>query len=62
MADIAMCTGSLCLKRKKCYRFTAKAEPFWQSYIFPDPENYTEFWDNTPRRKPTKHPGSGKGR
>ena len=32
MPDIAMCNNKLCKSKKKCYRFTAKPNPFRQSY------------------------------
>ena len=31
MPDITMCTGN-CPVKEYCYRFMAKADPYWQSY------------------------------
>ena len=38
MSDISKCNGvrndgAICPKREKCYRYTAKSDEFWQSYI-----------------------------
>ena len=33
MHDITMCHGADCPLRKTCYRYTAKAEPYRQSYF-----------------------------
>ena len=32
MADISKCNGNGCTLKESCYRFTAKANPWWQSY------------------------------
>lgn len=32
MADISKCNDALCPSSKYCYRFTAPASEFWQSY------------------------------
>ena len=32
MADIAKCLDSLCPAKEYCYRFTAPASEYWQSY------------------------------
>lgn len=55
MADITMCEGTTCTERDKCYRFTAKACEYRQSYFVGVPVvvDYTgrqrceEFWPNT---------------
>lgn len=51
MADIAMCKGTDCPRAKECYRFTATANEYRQSYfvIVPLKEDKTcdEFWKNT---------------
>lgn len=36
MTDISKCHGENCPVRDICYRFTAKADPHWQSYMEPD--------------------------
>jgi hypothetical protein len=33
MADITMCKGQDCPLRESCYRYTAQANPFRQSYF-----------------------------
>lgn len=35
MTDISKCSGVACINRRDCYRFTAKANPWRQSYISP---------------------------
>ncbi len=51
MADISMCLGKNCPKKKKCYRYTARPNPYAQSYSdFENrcpKNNYKDFWDNT---------------
>lgn len=37
MADISMCPGTGCPVKEKCYRFTATASEFMQSYFFEPP-------------------------
>ena len=37
MADISMCPGTECPVKEKCYRFTATASEFMQSYFFEPP-------------------------
>ena len=32
MADISMCQGGKCPRKETCYRFTAPANPYRQSY------------------------------
>jgi len=50
MSDIAMCLDSLCPSSKFCYRFTAKASEFCQSYggfsREDDADNCDMFWPN----------------
>ena len=49
MADITMCDGKGCSKKKKCYRYTAPKTPLWQSFFVttPDPsgDKCEYFWD-----------------
>lgn len=52
MADISKCRGTGCPLKEKCYRFTAKADDFWQSYFATEPIEDDEceyFWDNKDR-------------
>lgn len=37
MPDITMCAGKDCPLKDKCYRFTAKPNPYWQSYFMKTP-------------------------
>jgi hypothetical protein len=37
MADITMCRDETCKKRERCYRFTARATPEYQSYFVDSP-------------------------
>lgn len=37
MADITMCHWKWCDKKEKCYRHTAKANPYRQSYFMNEP-------------------------
>lgn len=37
MADISKCSGEDCPVKEKCYRFTATASEFMQSYFFEPP-------------------------
>jgi hypothetical protein len=51
MADITMCTGTGCDKKEHCYRHTAKACEYRQSYFCDVPINdwnneCKHFWDN----------------
>ena len=32
MPDITMCENHTCPLRQKCYRYRAKADPYWQSF------------------------------
>ena len=57
MADISMCSDKKCPSRKKCYRFTAKANPYRQAY-FTDTGRKgkvkcEEFWSNKGTPDPT---------
>jgi hypothetical protein len=38
MPDISMCKNYLCPLSEKCYRFTAKPNPYMQSYAAFEPE------------------------
>lgn len=60
MNDITMCSGRrkefICPLREKCYRFTAKADRYWQSYFTEIPYNRKKneckyFWDNEEKKK-----------
>ena len=47
MADISKCEGLDCPKRESCYRYTAPANEYTQSYIIPlfqDGEECPEYW------------------
>lgn len=46
MTDISKCHGENCPVRDICYRFTAKADPHWQSYTEPDRNGHEckSFW------------------
>jgi len=47
MADISMCTDKECPKHLQCYRFTAPANPHWQTYAdFKWDEGCDRFWNN----------------
>ena len=50
MADITMCEGLNCLQKENCHRFTAKTNPYRQSYFanIPLKKDGTcdHFWDN----------------
>lgn len=37
MADITMCIGTNCPQKESCYRFTAKANEYRQSYFTEPP-------------------------
>lgn len=49
MTDISKCHGENCEKRDTCYRFTAKADPHWQSYMDPhrDATECRSYWPLT---------------
>lgn len=34
MSDITMCTNDACPLRSRCYRHTAKPDPYWQSFQY----------------------------
>lgn len=36
MADISKCAGKGCKLKEACYRYTAKADEMWQSYVMAD--------------------------
>jgi|WetSurSiteA1Bulk_404760.scaffolds.fasta_scaffold26172_4 hypothetical protein len=49
MADITMCRGTGCPKKKRCYRFTALVNPYWQAYFGsvpynPETKSCEHFW------------------
>jgi hypothetical protein len=47
MADITMCQDKECPKRDECYRFTAPANPYRQSFFIDSPREGDEckyFW------------------
>ena len=50
MADIAKCNDTLCPSKEYCYRFTAPASEYWQSYgVFnrePNKDICDMFWSN----------------
>jgi hypothetical protein len=50
MSDIAKCQDDKCPSREACYRFTAPASDFWQSYgnfnREEDATNCDMFWRN----------------
>lgn len=49
MVDIAKCFGKGCPLKEKCYRYTVKGDPHWQSYIdAPRKEDGScdMFWDD----------------
>lgn len=55
MADITMCKGIGCPLKKKCYRYTASVNPYWQSFFNIIPYNKKdkscdEFWDKSAMR------------
>jgi hypothetical protein len=37
MADITKCSGDGCPKKETCFRFTAEADPRWQSMFVQPP-------------------------
>ena len=42
MADITKCNDQLCPSRKKCYRFTAPANEYRQSYFMVTPREQND--------------------
>jgi hypothetical protein len=54
MADITMCRDETCKKRERCYRFTARACEYRQSYFVDSPRTGKEckyFSDNEDKTK-----------
>lgn len=52
MADITMCQGNGCPRKESCYRHTAPANPYRQSWFMKSPlDDKTltcdEWWDNS---------------
>jgi len=51
MTDISKCKGLNCPLKLKCYRYTAKADEHWQSYLGRVPydektESCSRYWSN----------------
>lgn len=49
MADITMCSGKNCSMKNRCFRYTATADKYRQSYFATPPINNGKchyFWDN----------------
>ena len=44
MADITKCSGDDCPIKEKCYRYTAIADPVWQSNFSITPFNFKNDW------------------
>ena len=42
MPDIAMCPGNDCIKKESCYRYKAKPDEYWQSYLVKCPVGYED--------------------
>ena len=42
MSDITKCTNDRCPIKHTCYRWTAPADPIWQSYAYFEPNGYSE--------------------
>ena len=55
MADITKCEDNLCPSKETCYRYTAPASEYYQSYgLFnreEDADNCDMYWDNKPNKK-----------
>jgi len=55
MADISMCSGEGCPKKENCYRHTAYANEFMQSYFTEVPLKEDKtcewYWDNIDRKQ-----------
>lgn len=55
MADIAKCEDNLCPSKETCYRYTAPASEYYQSYgkfnREEDAYNCDMYWDNKPNKK-----------
>ena len=49
MADISKCADSLCPSKETCYRYTAPASMYWQSYGSfnreEDEDNCNMYWE-----------------
>lgn len=53
MADITMCGNKDCTLKETCYRFTAIANPYRQSYAgYQQGEDgkCDDYWDNNPKK------------
>lgn len=58
MSDISKCNNRNCPLKEKCYRFTAPANPYRQSYAdftYDEKEGCEYFWDNKERQKTKKN-------
>ena len=55
MADITKCEDTLCPSKETCYRYTAPASEYYQSYgkfnREEDAYNCDMYWDNKPNDK-----------
>ena len=55
MADISKCNGDGCTLKESCYRFTAEANSFWQSYGVFNQDLETmkceHYWDTSKMKK-----------
>ena len=55
MADITKCEDTLCPSKETCYRYTAPASEYYQSYgkfnREEDAINCDMYWDNKPNKK-----------
>jgi len=53
MADISKCFGTGCPVKEKCYRYTARANEFRQSYVayWKHLAVCDYFWDNKKQKK-----------
>jgi hypothetical protein len=45
MPDITKCSGIGCPHKEKCYRYTSKPDPHWQSYFTEPPIKENEKCD-----------------
>lgn len=61
MADISKCHGENCPVRDICFRFTAKADKYWQSYMEPDRNGHqcNSFWPAKPSESHPNPPNEG---
>lgn len=52
MADISKCEGVDCSIKEKCYRYTATASEYRQSYMMPPKKgkDCEYYWDNKQRK------------